>query len=66
MLQSPALPAKPFEAYVPSSDQPFDIKKLAHLLRRTAFGLTAERLDRFGGKSPSEVLDWLFTYDPKT
>jgi hypothetical protein len=64
MLQSPALPAKPFEAYVPSSARPFDNKKLAHLLRRTAFGLTAERLDRFGGKSPSEVLDWLFTYDP--
>ena len=63
-----APPKNPFDVYIPTAENPFNTKRLAHLLRRTAFTLTADRLDKFtagGGKSPSEILDWLFTYDPE-
>src|SRR5438034_7446138 len=57
-------PADQFATYVPSKEQPFDERWLCHLLRRAAFGATADRLKQFDGKSPSEVIDWLTTYDP--
>ena len=64
MVEPVGLPVHPYDPFVPTQNDPFDNRWLGHLLRRTAFGLTAERMDRFAGKSPSEVLDWLFAYDP--
>jgi uncharacterized protein (DUF1800 family) len=58
-------PADPFKPYVPSAQQPFDERWLCHLLRRSAFGATAERLKLLEGKSPEAVIDWLMSYDPQ-
>src|SRR5438876_3821900 len=51
------------DAYVPSQEQPFDQRWLSHLLRRCAFGVTVERLEKFKSKKPREVVDWLLDYD---
>jgi uncharacterized protein (DUF1800 family) len=49
--------------YFPSEAQPFDQRRLNHLLRRTAFGTTPARATDLQGKNLTEVLDWLFDFD---
>src|SRR5438132_5385356 len=56
-------PDDPFLAYEPSDEQPFDDRRLSHLLRRTAFGLTPQRLSGWLGRKVSDVIDWLFNFD---
>jgi hypothetical protein len=53
----------PFSPFVPTESEPFDQRRLGHLLRRCAFGATTDRLERWRGKSVSEVLDWLLNFD---
>ena len=58
-------PADPFAQFVPSDAAPFDTRRLCHVLRRCAFGVTPQRLERFEGKPPGDVIDWLLEYDPR-
>src|SRR5213082_2843340 len=48
----------------PPAEQPFDTRRLCHLLRRTAFGVTPKRLADLRGKKPAEVIGWLLDFDP--
>ncbi len=57
-------PERPFEEYGASEADPFDTRKLCHLLRRTTFGVTPKRLAQFKGKSSKEVVAALLNYDP--
>ena len=62
---APAQPAKPLavkaglEPFVPSQDQPWDRKRVAHLLRRTGFGAAPADIERFIGMSPEAAVDTL-------
>src|SRR5436305_1553534 len=57
-------PNDPFSPFVPSADQPFDHRRLCHLLRRAALGISPQRLRSFANQSPSQVVDSLTAYDP--
>src|SRR5215475_9528397 len=59
----PSPPSDPFSAYVASESEPFDSKRLGHLLRRCAFGATTQRLEQWRGKPVGDVIDWLVNYD---
>jgi uncharacterized protein (DUF1800 family) len=65
MTQSSKPPENPFAPYVPSKVEPFDNRRLCHLLRRCAFGVTVDRLDKGKAKEPFEIIDWLLEYDPQ-
>jgi len=60
-LQPPSDWKKP---YGPSEQQPFDERWLCHLLRRTSFAPTPQRLRGWSDRKPAEVLDALMDYDP--
>jgi uncharacterized protein (DUF1800 family) len=64
MAEPTTLPSDPFSPFVASDADPFDQRKLCHLLRRAAFGPTVKRLDDYRGKGVSQVLDALFEFDP--
>jgi len=44
MSTSTTLPADPFAPFVPSDAERFDTRRLCHLLRRAAFGVTSKRM----------------------
>ena len=56
-------PSDPFSPFVPSAAEPFDSRRLGHLLRRCAFGSTTDRLEKWRGKRIGEVVDWLLNFD---
>lgn len=56
-------PADPFAALIPPADAPFDHRRLCHLLRRAALGISADRLREFAGRSPVQIVDALTSYD---
>src|SRR6266511_6098820 len=55
--------ARPFEPFEPTQAEPFDLRRLCHILRRTTFGVTPARLKANKGKSPAEVVDSVLNYD---
>src|SRR5690349_9210811 len=57
-------PDQPFATFNPSAAEPFDHRQLCHLLRRAALGVSAQRLKRYAGQSPAQVVDELTGYDP--
>lgn len=57
-------PANQFEAFAPSSNEPWDVPRASHLLRRLAFGPTRQRLDAALKQSPTDAVDSLLNYDP--
>jgi uncharacterized protein (DUF1800 family) len=59
-----AVPSNPFSPYVPSSAEPWNVRRAGHLLRRARFGANADLLDETVGQSPSQAIDRLFDYDP--
>jgi len=61
MANPPADALKPYE---PSPGDPFDHRKLCHLLRRAALGVSAERVKQFTGKTPGQIVEALTSYDP--
>jgi uncharacterized protein (DUF1800 family) len=52
--------------YEPSASEPWDTRRLCHLLRRAAFGPTPGRIEKFKSRDVYEVVDWLLEYDPET
>ena len=60
----PALPENPFAPFVATDVEPFDQRRLCHLLRRASFGPTPKRLAEMKGKTVAETIDWLLEFDP--
>src|SRR4051794_25195043 len=56
-------PPDPFSPFVASDAEPFDARRLGHLLRRCAFGTTPQRLEQWRGKPMGDVVDWLLNFD---
>ena len=59
----PVAPERPFEVFEPTAGEPFDTRRLCHLLRRTSFGATPKRLAMYGGKPPGDVVNALLNYE---
>ncbi|MEZ4884783.1 MAG: DUF1800 domain-containing protein [Chitinophagales bacterium] len=47
------------ETYIPSSDTPWNVRRVAHLYRRMAFGATAEQINQALNMSPAALVDQL-------
>jgi uncharacterized protein (DUF1800 family) len=62
-LAAMGFPENAFEAYAPSESDPWNTPRQGHLLRRTSFGSSAQRLDELGKQSPSEAVDAILNYD---
>jgi len=58
-------PSEPFAAYVPSEQEPWDVRRIGHLMRRAGFGLTDDWLDSFQPAGPEEAVAVLTEYDPQ-
>jgi hypothetical protein len=58
-----APPPNPFDVYSPTDKEPFDWRRLCHLLRRASFGVTPKRLEKLKDKKVGEVIDWLIDFD---
>jgi len=63
MAESIQPPADPFSALIPPADAPFDHRRMCHLLRRAALGISPDRLREFAGRSPAQIVDALTSYD---
>src|SRR6266480_3107265 len=63
-LASPSPPADQFSPYVPSEDNPWDLRRANHLLRRLGFGPSFDRMEATLKQSPGEAVDSLLNYDP--
>src|ERR1051325_7729835 len=63
MSDSPKPPERPFDPFVPSAADPFDTRRLCHLLRRTSFGVTPARIESNKDKKPGDVVNALLDYD---
>ena len=48
--------------YVPSSENPFDRVKAAHLLNRAGFGGTEDEIAQVMKLGPADAVDWLFDF----
>ena len=64
-LASQQPPNDQFAPFAPSEDEPWNVVRANHLLRRIAFGPTRERLDAILKLSPGGAIDSLLDYDPK-
>jgi uncharacterized protein (DUF1800 family) len=58
-------PKTAWAPYVPSADNPWDRKKVAHLYRRAGFGATAEELDRGVKDGHAKTLDRVLKGEPE-
>ena len=56
---SPSSRKAGLDPYVPSSGQPWDTYRVAHLLRRAGFGASRVQIDTYLTMSPGEVVDAL-------
>lgn len=63
-MSDAVLPASAFLPYVPSSSNPWDVRKAGHLYRRAAFGLSWDELQRKLHSKPSDCVDELLDFDP--
>ncbi len=50
------------EPYSPSSDDPFDATKVAHLLHRAGFGATLEEIDAYRSLGPKRAVEKLLDF----
>src|SRR5678815_5688397 len=57
-------PADATEPFAASAKEPFDHRRLCHLLRRATLAVNRRRLEQFARKSPSEIVNSLTGYDP--
>ena len=57
-------PSQAFDAYKPTAVDPWDLRKVGHLFRRTGFGGNIDRLNEALAKKPAEVIHQLMDYDP--
>src|SRR4051812_3146282 len=50
------------QPFVPSSDDPFDAVKAAHLLNRAGFGGKPEEIEHVMSLGPQRAIDWLLDF----
>ena len=50
------------QPYKPTSDNPFDAVKAAHLLNRAGFGGTVDEIEQVRKMGPIDAVDWLFDF----
>src|SRR5438067_7274913 len=62
--QSPVPPHDQFAPFSVSAQQPWDVARVCHLLRRAGFGPTEVRLNAMLKQSPQDAVESLFAYDP--
>src|SRR4051812_38901728 len=63
---APQIPTDPFSPYIVCADDPWDVRKAAHLLRRITFGATADRLDAvLKMQNAQAAVDSLLDFDPQ-
>jgi hypothetical protein len=65
MAQPVQPPADPFAPYEPSDRQPWNVKRIGHLMRRAGFGLTDDWLESLLPAGPEEAVAVLTEYDPE-
>jgi uncharacterized protein (DUF1800 family) len=65
MSDAISLPANPFEPYVATPAEPWNLRRAGHLLRRTCFGANIDRLNATLALSPQDAVDRLFDFDPQ-
>ena len=58
------MPDRPFEPYRPTADDPWDVRKAGHLLRRAGFGATPESLAMAVASNPTAAVSGLLNFDP--
>ena len=63
MQSNSSPPDRPFEPFAPSTSDPFDTRRICHLLRRTSFAATPQRVEAAAKKSPAQVIDGLLNFD---
>jgi hypothetical protein len=64
MANSIPPPSRPFDPWQPSAAEPWNLRRLGHLLRRTQFSATDDWIDVFSKISPAESINTLLGYDP--
>jgi hypothetical protein len=57
-------PENPFEPYVPTAAEPWNVRRAGHLLRRAGFGAGYQRLTDTLAQSPAQAIAQLFAFDP--
>ncbi len=62
----PQPPENPFEPFAPSDAEPWNARRIGHLLRRGAFGANSARMQLARERGPGGAVDWLFEFDPTT
>jgi uncharacterized protein (DUF1800 family) len=63
-MTNPQPPSDAFSPFVPTADEPFDHRRLSHLLRRATLGVAPDRFRACASESPGQVVDALISYDP--
>ncbi|HVT91151.1 MAG TPA: DUF1800 domain-containing protein [Tepidisphaeraceae bacterium] len=58
-----SFPSDPFSSYEPTEANPWDLPKVAHLLRRLTFGSSNEKIEAMLKLSPRQAVDSLLDYD---
>ena len=56
-------PDRPFDAYEPSDQEPWDARRAGHLLRRAGFGASPDTLRQSIEAGPGKSLDGLFNFN---
>jgi hypothetical protein len=57
-------PSQPFDPFVASAGEPWDLRRAGHLLRRACFGANTDRLMATLALSPGDAVKALFDFDP--
>ncbi len=60
----PTPPDKPFDPFQPSDAEPWNARRIGHLLRRAAFGASAQRMQLCKERGPDGSVNWLLEFDP--
>jgi len=59
----PQPPSDPFGPFSATDDQPWDLRRACHLMRRAGFGPTDKTLNTVLKQAPSDAVDSLFDFD---
>jgi uncharacterized protein (DUF1800 family) len=64
MSTQPTPPQNPFDPYIPTAAEPWNVRRAGHLLRRAGFGAGYQRLTDTLAQSPDKAIAQLLDYDP--
>ncbi len=58
-------PDRPFDAYEPTAQEPWDARRAGHLLRRAGFGASPDAMKQAIEAGPGKAVDRLFDFNPE-